>query len=244
MTVEIPRPALPTAEEQPTGNAKLGPVSDRGMTECVVFRYNPSAVSIVHGMTGRDLSASKLAEPHGSPVLGGPKDLELLNGKTIITISRAVFNGDTVPRDCLRLLNWSYAVKERTEKPENAVLPFLRFTWAQGPDVLLGHDVLLDRVTVNFTRFTSSGTPVRAAVDLTMHVIPQDRPGTNPTSGGPAGRRTHLVTGDENLPQLALRTYGSASRWREIATANGIHDPLRVPPGTRLYLPSTQESEG
>ncbi|MGW7310516.1 peptidase M23, partial [Streptomyces sp. NPDC054835] len=35
--------------------------------------------------------------------------------------------------------------------------------------------------------------------------------------------------------------YGDATRWRVIAEANGIDDPMRLSPGTELLLPSAAE---
>jgi nucleoid-associated protein YgaU len=62
-------------------------------------------------------------------------------------------------------------------------------------------------------------------------------PGQNPTSGGTAGHRVHVVQQRETLDIIASREYGEAKHWRVIAEANGIADPLRIRPGTRLSLP-------
>jgi nucleoid-associated protein YgaU len=35
--------------------------------------------------------------------------------------------------------------------------------------------------------------------------------------------------------------YGDAARWRDIARANGIDNPLRVPAGRELLLPDPTE---
>jgi nucleoid-associated protein YgaU len=75
-----------------------------------------------------------------------------------------------------------------------------------------------------------------------MYSVPKLPGPTNPSSGGLAGRRTHLLTGAETLPELSTRYYGGPGRWREIAAANGVEDPLRVQPGTRVYVPSAQEA--
>jgi hypothetical protein len=42
----------------------------------------------------------------------------------------------------------------------------------------------------------------------------------------------------ERLEEIAQRHYGDASWWRVIAAASGILDPLNIPAGTRLSIPS------
>jgi nucleoid-associated protein YgaU len=42
---------------------------------------------------------------------------------------------------------------------------------------------------------------------------------------------------------VAYRAYGDAALWRDVAEANGIDDPTRLRPGTRLLLPALEEIE-
>ena len=64
---------------------------------------------------------------------------------------------------------------------------------------------------------------------------------TNPTSGGIAGRKRHVVNHGESLPLIAAQNYGHPGLWRAIADANGIDDPFRTAPGSVLFLPSVSE---
>ena len=65
--------------------------------------------------------------------------------------------------------------------------------------------------------------------------------GTNPTSAGLPGRKAHTVTDGDSLARIATDRYGSPGRWRDIAAANGIDDPLRIRSGDRVYLPNPEE---
>jgi nucleoid-associated protein YgaU len=47
------------------------------------------------------------------------------------------------------------------------------------------------------------------------------------------------VTQRDTLPDLAATFLGDAQRWREIAQANRIDDPLRLPLGAALVMPGT-----
>ncbi|SDI18640.1 conserved hypothetical phage tail region protein [Actinokineospora alba] len=96
---------------------------------------------------------------------------------------------------------------------------------------------VLKSVTVNYTRFTRTGLPNRANVQLTLQEVEPAKKGTNPTSGTRESGRAHTVTAGDSLPSIAKETYGTPAAWRRIAEENGIDDPLRVRNGKPLLLP-------
>lgn len=98
-------------------------------------------------------------------------------------------------------------------------------------------------MTQKFTMFLEDGTPTRATVDLTLKQAhdPGRFPAQNPTSGGVAGHRTRVVQQRETLDLIAAEEYGEPRHWRHIAEANGIDNPLRLRPGTRLAIPPLDE---
>ena len=55
----------------------------------------------------------------------------------------------------------------------------------------------------------------------------------------PSGAHTCSSTGD-SLASVAYAEYGDPTAWRAVARFNGIDDPLRCRPGTRLLLPVTR----
>ncbi len=235
------------------GRAKLGPARPTSATDYVEFDFNPATIVIAHaapvtpssGLRQVGKSGATTADPQAPATSGvelAAKDvdeLEKAKGTTSIVMRSLTFDGQNVAPTCRRLLDWSHfaGVTDETSTKRNE-LPQLKFIW--GEQIYLVH---LNQVTVTYTRFSQSGKPVRASVDLTLHSIPKLPGPTNPSSGGLPGRRTHLLTGAESLPELATRCYGGPGRWREIASANGFVDPLRVRPGTLVYLPGAQERE-
>jgi len=94
-------------------------------------------------------------------------------------------------------------------------------------------------ISQKFTMFLSDGTPVRATVEISLRQVEDEGiyPNQNPTSGGIAGYRTHVVREGELLDWIASQEYGEAKYWRYIANVNGIGDPIRIKPGTVLSLP-------
>jgi hypothetical protein len=105
---------------------------------------------------------------------------------------------------------------------------------------------VLMTVTVNFERFSSSGSPDRAKISFKVQeqanifgMLP-----TNPTSGGLPGRQRHVVSASENVQTITTAAYGNPRMWRGVAEANGIDDPFRVKPGDTVYLPNANEIIG
>lgn len=62
------------------------------------------------------------------------------------------------------------------------------------------------------------------------------RSATDDTATSGTGATITIKTG-ETLTAIAARVWGTPSRWPEIAKANGIRDPRRVPAGTVLQIP-------
>jgi hypothetical protein len=74
----------------------------------------------------------------------------------------------------------------------------------------------------------SSGRPVCPSgppAGSTLHEIPSNTKGQNPTSGALTAQRVHRVVAGDSLQSLAWREYGDSAAWRAIAEANGIDDP-------------------
>jgi len=63
-------------------------------------------------------------------------------------------------------------------------------------------------------------------------------PAPAPNYSTPAGGGgTYTVQRKDTLWSIAMRFYGDGKRWREIAQANGISDPSRLPVGATLVIP-------
>jgi len=47
----------------------------------------------------------------------------------------------------------------------------------------------------------------------------------------------HRVQPGDTLDRISARYYGDSTRWRLLANANGLEDPLAVRPGALLTIP-------
>jgi hypothetical protein len=113
--------------------------------------------------------------------------------------------------------------------------PLVQFVW--GEFVLF--EAVITMVQINYTLFLPSGIPVRARASVHF-VQAYDSDGSqdaqNPTSRTDP-RKTHRVQQGDRLDYLAYQEYGRSDRWRAIAEANHLDDPLDIQPGQTLVLP-------
>jgi len=96
---------------------------------------------------------------------------------------------------------------------------------------------------VTFTYFSSAGVPLRANVSmsLTQFEAAENWGPQNPTSGTPTPTRLHQVQRGETLDRISARHYKDSTKWRLIAEANGITDPLALKPGSILSIPRLRD---
>ncbi|MFJ9893025.1 LysM peptidoglycan-binding domain-containing protein [Streptomyces sp. NPDC091280] len=117
--------------------------------------------------------------------------------------------------------------------------PWVRFSW--GGFSTVQFTAYVESVSAAYSLFSPTGEPLRATCRLSLKEIPTPVRGQNPTSGALSARRVHQVVVGDTLPALAWREYGNATRWRVIAEANDIDDPMRLRPGSELLLPSADD---
>jgi nucleoid-associated protein YgaU len=207
----------------------------------VYFDFNPTQIS---------LSRTAVTNDKPSPKTGGSKRTTQKVKPMTIGVNKVVFEGLDTKLRCDTLLTWTnpsagflgQVLSAAMRKNLKTQPPELTFQWGP-PMVGFMYTVTLQSVTINHTRFTSAGIPVRAEVTLKMNEVPSLL-GTlpqNPTSGGLTGRRAHTVGHGESLQTIATANYGHPGAWRRIAEVNGIKDPSRVRPGTTVYLPNPDE---
>ncbi len=118
--------------------------------------------------------------------------------------------------------------------------PWVTFNWGTNIHTFKSIITSLD---VTFTYFSNEGLPLRANAELQLTQFEPDDNWTkqNPTSGTPTPHRVHQVGPGETLDRISARYYGDSTRWRAIAAANDIRDPLALQPGTLLSIPERSE---
>lgn len=117
----------------------------------------------------------------------------------------------------------------------NARPPWVTFNWGD----FHSFKAVLTDLELTFEYFSSTGTPLRARANVTLTQYQEDGAfgPQNPTSGTPRPHRVHRVQPGETLDRIAAVHFGDSTRWRSIAEANGIEDPLALRPGSLLAIP-------
>jgi hypothetical protein len=224
--------ATPTPPKLATGQTGIGaclqkvdPKPRPSEKPEVKFSVNPERITVSHTYKTDGTSGNSLEDQIKSL------------GYIEIAIDKVLLFGASTKADCDTLIGWSCPdpVTIGLRKQQQYARPILlKFTWGTG----MSYEVYLRQVTVSYVRFAATGTPIRAEVRLNLYrTLTSTLPTANPTSGGPAGRSAHVVDSSECLASLAAANYGRPGAWRRIAQANSIDDPLRVRPGTLVYLP-------
>jgi nucleoid-associated protein YgaU len=126
--------------------------------------------------------------------------------------------------------------KLKDKKNKNGRPPRVLFQWGE----TWSFEAVINSVKQQFTLFLSTGTPVRATLDITFQQVTdtaQLRP-QNPTSGGVGGERVWRVSAGDTLAWIAFREYGDSTMWRLIADANRLTRVRELTPGTMLVIPN------
>lgn len=131
----------------------------------------------------------------------------------------------------------------------NARPPMVEFGW--GP--VIWPKAVCDSVSIQYTLFESNGNPIRAIAKLGLTQVakattkpsgPAKRtnpPATNPTTISIGGVRSYTVRDGDSVQSIAYAAYGDPTRWRLIADANGIDDPIHLRRGQILAIPRLVE---
>ena len=95
-------------------------------------------------------------------------------------------------------------------------------------------------VVSTYTMFNKDGKPLRAVVDLTIKGVTGNVAERVSPFQSPDRTKARNMTEDTNIWQIATNEYGNAREWRRIADANDVMNPLEIPVGKVLKVPSIE----
>ena len=206
-----------------------------GLIRTFSFEFNPAELTLRQGAQWKT-TISAAVRDGALPEFMGPEARQM--NVEIFLDSSARPSGTTVLKkvesllSCCEVTSKSLAAKQPSP-------PWVVFQW--GSFSTARFTAYVSSVNVTYSLFGTTGVPIRATCRLSLHEIPSNTKGQNPTSGALTARSVHRVVAGDSLQSLAWREYGNASAWRAIAEANGIDDPTRLPTGIELVLPAAEE---
>jgi nucleoid-associated protein YgaU len=211
-------------------NGGGAPGSKRG---AVVFQFNPKEVTISKSAKW-ERKPTKGSKKAGPPEFTGPEPSKM----TLEMFFDATDKQDGSVVTAVETLLSCCVPTEESAGQKKPTPPLVVLHWGS----ISSFPAFVTSVSAKFTLFTSAGTPIRAVCSVTMEEMPgEEFRKQNPTSGGHEVRRVHRTIAGDSLASVAFAEYGDPTAWRAVAAFNEIDDPLRVPTGTVLLLPTPEE---
>jgi nucleoid-associated protein YgaU len=216
----------------PSGSADA-PATPTG--ERIEFQFNPKELTLTKTANWKR-EAAKGAKKSGVPEFLGAAPAKM-SVEMFLDATREM--DDSVVKAVEKLFSCCVPT-DTTRQQQKASPPWVRFHW--GP--VTGFPAHITTVTVKYTVFAASGLPVRAVCTVQLEEMGGETSGQNPTSGALAARAMRTVVAGDSLASVAYREYGDPARWRVLAEANDIDDPMRLPAGRALLVPALEELDG
>lgn len=218
-----------TASGSPTGAAASG-----AGTRLIEFHFNPEQYTISKSASWTSDPQKRAEEAPPSQFNGtDPRKMQV---KILLDESKT---GSSVQADVEKL--FSCCAPSAKSLDNNQPRPtYVVFAWG----TFFSFTAYITEISAQYTLFRPNGMPIRADCSLSLTEAPDDVPRQNPTSGALAAQRVYTMGAGDTLASVAYREYGDAGRWRALADANDIDDPMAVVPGTSLLIPAADAGRG
>ena len=119
-------------------------------------------------------------------------------------------------------------VEERGEAP-----PIVKFIWGS-----LSFMGTVTQLTSTFTKFTESGMPIQAKLSLSLQAYhKRGKEGCLSTFVPSDSTKCGTIMEGCSIWDMAISMYGDVAKWKAIARANNISNPLEILPGTIIKIP-------
>jgi len=112
--------------------------------------------------------------------------------------------------------------------------PVCTFVWGEHP-----FTGILESLDRNFTMFNEQGTPVRETISLSLKKYEESESEKSSTENN---TKSQEVKEGDSLSSIAEKEYGDPSKWKIIASANNIDDPLNLKLGIQIIIPPLNQS--
>ncbi len=218
--------------------------------ESVSFSFNPSSYYIYTQPNYKNMQ-NLMQDTEQQEFLGGVirtlqtrlifdsfSDSELFSAKdmeSVRNLTEGVENRLKPVTDKLKKLEQAVHVSGQQHRP-----PLVIFSWGN-----LNFKGFITNYNTEYTMFSMEGKPIRATVQLS--IIESKDPALaskeNPFES-PDRTKSRVVVEGMSLWSIAYEEYDDCEKWRIIAKANHIMDPLDVRPGQVIRIPALDMNRG
>jgi len=228
-------PTVSKKPKMPDGYVKAKLMVEGG--ETIEALFNPTELSITKGNSWTFDPIKGTAFPKGKFGGGKPREIavNLLLDQTLPNEGKSVKD---ITDSLFKMMDPPTGGAGGSPK---SVPPLVTFQWGE----MMPFKAACTSLGVTFQLFQPNGTPIRAEVKLALTQAEaatsasSNTPAktTNPTTRSEGGLGVHVVRDGDTLQSIAHQTYEDPGRWRTIAEANGIDNPMHLRRGKPLNLP-------
>jgi len=160
--------------------------------------------------------------------LGDSKpNLDKISGEKINAVD-IIQEDRHVDRAIQKFLELTQKVQSASHSPN-----FLQINW--GAFQFRG---VLEKATINYKLFNSSGLPIRATVSASfIQSIPREEQAAEAGRTSPDLTHIRTVKSGDTLPIMCLRVYGTQEFYLEVAKANKLKNFRKLEVGKELFFP-------
>jgi nucleoid-associated protein YgaU len=217
---------------------ELGPAGDKTVIirkpgERREFLFNPKEYSITKS-TRAPRATQSSQKGSSQPQFTGPEPQTM---SIEMFLDATEDPGADLVKDYVKFLMESCSATTASIDTRQPSLPIVVFGWG----TTTSFPAYIKQVGVKYTMFRQDGTPVRATCTVQMEEVTETEKGQNPTSGGEAAYRSHVLVAGDSLASVAWNEYRDPTLWRGIAERNGVDDPMRMHTGKELLMPTLDD---
>ncbi len=206
-------------------------VTEKPKGRTLDVQFNPETLRLTY--------ANQLVQPQGGDQSAGTAGRQYVGSgttKLALTLWFDVTAMETGRMDDVRRLTNDvvhFITPVKAEGEDKLTPPGLRFSWGS-----FLFDGIVEGLEETLDYFSPEGKPLRAQMSLTVSrqkILEAKFQGDGAVTGMPGQRPLSPARAGQSLQGMAAASTAAAP-WQEIAAANGIEDPLRLPPGMLLDL--------
>lgn len=204
--------------------------NDKDPVYVINTMFNPNRLSISRSAQWQSQQVAKRDSPELQYTGAEPSTLS-------VELFFDTYDSPEKKKDSVRIytnkLHHLTTVKQHGDKHRP---PVCRLFWGTMTVFFQG---VLQQLQNQFTLFMDDGTPVRATSTCTFKQWQSNNSDLKDQDLMSADvAKVWVVKRGQTLASIASEEYGDARKWRPIAQANGIDDPMKLHPGAVLVLPA------
>jgi hypothetical protein len=209
-------------------NADFAAEKDGGQK--TVVQFNPETLKVTY--------ANQIVQPTGGDQSSGNAGQQFVGAGTTKLALQLWFDVNAMedaPVDDVRRLTQQvifFMTPTKTSDPKKNLAPPVRFVWGS-----FMFDGMVDSLEESLEFFSPEGKPLRASITLTItqqKILETEFTGDGRVPSRPGQAPFKPAKRGDSVQSMAGKN--GNKDWQGVAAANGIEDPLRLPPGQLVNL--------